>query len=118
MAALELTSREEFEHAIREGLSLVSFGAPWCKPCRIQEPIIDRLTDAYRGQAIVAQLNIDQNPIIAMELEIQSIPTIIIFREGCEVDRFIGFQSVERLDRALQIVLVKKVVPDQTKSSA
>jgi thioredoxin 1 len=105
MSALELTSKKQFERAIMNGVSVIDFNAHWCRPCRAQAPIMDALNDAYSGKATVAKLNIDKNQRIAMNLGIQSIPTIIIFKEGREMDRFIGLQAAETLERALNAVL-------------
>ncbi len=107
MAAAELISQKEFEHLIRKGVSLIDFNAPWCDPCRAQNPIIAELEKDYSGKAIVAKVNIDENKSIAFSLGIQSIPTIIIFKEGREMLRFIGFQATETLDKALKEILVQ-----------
>jgi thioredoxin 1 len=106
MAVLELITQKEFEQTIRTGVSIIDFNAHWCAPCRAQDPIIDALNEAYLGKATVARLNIDENQIIAMDLSIQSIPTIIIFKEGREMARFIGLQEAETLDKALKNALM------------
>lgn len=88
--------------SISKGVTLVDFNAPWCKPCRAQEPIINALKKIYRGAAKVAMLNIDENREIAFKLGIQSIPTIIIYKDGMEMSRFIGLQNSDTLEKALQ----------------
>ena len=105
MVETHILSQKEFKELICNGVTLIDFNAPWCDPCREQGPIIDALDDAYAGKAAFAKVNIDENQIIAMDLAIQSIPTIIIFKEGREMDRFIGLQAPEALDRALQAAL-------------
>ena len=106
MAAMELTSKEEFKRTILHGVSIVDFNAQWCGPCRVQEPVMDALSDIYAGKATVAKLNIDENQLIAIDMGIQSIPTIVIFKNGREIDRFIGCQAMETLDQAIKCVLV------------
>ena len=93
---------KNFDFCISKGVTLVDFNAPWCKPCRAQEPIINALKKIYRGVANVAMLNIDENREIAFKLGIQSIPTIIIYKDGMEMNRFIGLQKNETLVKALQ----------------
>jgi thioredoxin 1 len=93
---------KNFDLSISEGVTLVDFNAPWCKPCRAQEPIINALKKIYRGAANVAMLNIDENREIAFKLGIQSIPTIIIYKDGMEMNRFIGLQNKDTLATALR----------------
>jgi len=107
MAALEITSRKQFESAIRTGVSVIDFNAQWCGPCRVQATIIDALNDAYEGMATVAALNIDKNQLLAMDLGIQSIPTILIFKDGKEIKRFIGLQTAESLHVAINAALTE-----------
>jgi thioredoxin 1 len=96
------SSGKNFDLSIASGITLVDFNAPWCKPCRAQEPIINALKKVYRGAAKVAMLNIDENREIALKLGIQSIPTIIIYKDGMEMNRFVGLQNNETLAEALQ----------------
>ena len=96
------SSAKKFDLSISKGVTLVDFNAPWCKPCRAQEPIINALKKNYRGTAKLAILNIDENREIAFRLGIQSIPTIIIYKDGKEMNRFIGLQNNDTLDKALQ----------------
>ena len=101
----ELACQQDFESTIKRGVTLVDFNAPWCAPCRSQDPIISELKKSYAGRAVVATVNIDVNQSVAFELGIQSIPTIIIFNAGHEVSRFVGLQSAEVLSGAIDRVL-------------
>lgn len=101
MIDITRTSSTELDQTIRKGVTLIDFNAPWCAPCRAQEPVIQALDDQYGGRATIATLNIDENQEMAMKLGIQSIPTIILYKEGLEVGRFIGFQSAETLSSAI-----------------
>lgn len=101
MSELEFSSQKDFEYAIENGITLVDFNAPWCAPCRAQEPILDEVQKTFEGKATVAKINIDKNQEIAIQLGIQSIPTLIVFKAGKEMTRLIGLQDAKTLDRVL-----------------
>ncbi|MDQ6724369.1 MAG: thioredoxin [Thermoproteota archaeon] len=69
---------------------IVDFWAAWCGPCRTISPIIEQLSNEFSGKAVFGKLNVDENPRISNAFEIQSIPTIIIFKNGQAIDRIIG----------------------------
>jgi thioredoxin 1 len=100
-----LQTAEEFKQSIETGVSLVDFNAPWCGPCRAQEPIIEQLSEQFKEKATIAQMNIDDNQETAVELGIQSIPTLALFKNGIEVQRFVGLQSSQTLAQALKNTL-------------
>ena len=87
------------------GLTLVDFSAPWCAPCRLQEPIISRIASQFEGKAFIAAVNIDESRDVASILGIRSIPTLILFRNGKELQRFVGLQSEAELSGALKKLL-------------
>jgi len=95
----------EFNSAIRHGVALVDFNASWCAPCRAQEPIIRQLAIKFKDQAMVTSLNIDDNRETALKLCIHSIPTLVLFKNGQEIQRFIGLQSEKLLSQAIENVL-------------
>lgn len=70
---------------------LIDFYAQWCGPCKMAAPIIDKLAKEYQDKMIIAKLNVDENNEIAAQYGVMSIPTVIIFQNGEEVDRQIGF---------------------------
>ena len=69
---------------------LVDFWAPWCGPCRMTNPMVERLAREQAGKLLVAKVNVDENPGIAGRYEIQSIPTMMIVKSGAVVDRWMG----------------------------
>lgn len=83
---------------------LVDCWAPWCGPCRMVGPIMEQLAAESNGRYRIAKLNVDENPRIASQFQIQSIPTMLIFKDGKLVDRLVGAQPkptiAERLARA------------------
>jgi len=96
---------KQFESVIRHGVALVDFNAPWCAPCRAQHPIISELSEKFQGQAAVLEINVDENQQTAMHLGIASIPTLIIFKDGKEVTRFVGLQNEKSLSNAIRKIL-------------
>jgi len=102
MVAIGRLTQKHFEQSIIEGVTLVDFDAPWCAPCRAQRQIIDALKKNYQGKVAVKKINVDDNRNIALHLGIQSIPTIILFKDGRERSRFIGRQTEGKLNRALK----------------
>jgi thioredoxin 1 len=91
-----------FDSQIQNGTTLVDFWAPWCGPCRMQGPILDRVAMQTQGKATVAKVNVDNSPGVATTYGIQSIPTLIVFRNGKPVHGFVGVQSEAALLAALE----------------
>ena len=105
MEVKKIRSGEDLEKLKKRGLALVDFSAPWCAPCRLQEPIIRQLADQFTGKAVIAEVNIDASREMAASLGIRSIPTLILFINGKEVQRFVGLQSEATLSEALEKLL-------------
>ena len=72
------------------GLILVDCWAAWCGPCRMVSPIIDQLAKEYAGRVKFAKLNVDENPVIASQYSIQSIPTLLLFKNGNKLNSLLG----------------------------
>lgn len=84
---------------------LVDFWAPWCGPCRMVAPVVEELARAYDGRALVAKVNTDENIEVASKLGIMGIPTLVLFKDGQEVDRVVGFAPQRVLEEKLDAVL-------------
>ena len=98
-------STNDFESEIKNGITLVDCSARWCAPCLAQKPMIDELAKQFLGRASFVEVNVDENRQSAVKLRIMSIPTIIIFKEGQEVQRFVGLQHEDRLSEAIEKAL-------------
>lgn len=80
---------------------LVDFWAPWCGPCRMIAPVVEELAKENQGSIKIGKVNIDDNPNVAMNYSVNSIPTLMIFKGGQVVDRFVGVQPKSRLQQAI-----------------
>lgn len=81
---------------------LLDFWAAWCGPCRMIAPIIEQLTTELSGKCVVGKLDVDQNPHTASRFGVQSIPTLLILKNGREADRLVGAQSKEAIMQRLK----------------
>jgi thioredoxin 1 len=78
---------------------LVDFWAEWCGPCRMVGPIVEQLAQSLKGKVKVSKLNVDQNQDIAEKYNIQSIPSLVLFKNGNEIDRIVGFSPKEKYEK-------------------
>jgi len=106
----ELTLTDSnFAKETSKGVVLVDFYAPWCGPCRTQGPIIAKVAAAMVGQATVGKCNVDEEPKSAKRFGVRSIPTLLVLKDGKEVERFVGAQS----EAELIAVLKRHIEPKQ-----
>lgn len=94
--AIVLT-KDNFNQSIENGVSLVDFWAPWCGPCKMQLPIVEELSTELEGQATIGKINVDEQPELAAQFGVMSIPTLILFKDGQPVDKMVGLQSKDAL---------------------
>jgi len=95
-------SAEEFNKEIADGVVLVDFWAPWCPPCRRQGPIVDEVGKKVKAYGKVIKLNVDDSPDVASKYGIQSIPTLIIFKDGEIQKQFQGLTDADTLIDAIK----------------
>lgn len=91
-----------FDQVIGEGVTIVDFWAPWCQPCLIQGPILERVAEKVGDKAKVCKLNVDENMAVPGKFGITGIPTMIIFKDGQLAKQFVGVQAESTLVQAVE----------------
>ena len=90
--------QKTFDETLAEGkLMMVDFWAAWCGPCRMLGPVIEDLAAKYEGKVVVGKVNVDEQQALAIRYGVMSIPTVIYFKNGLEVKRFVGVQTKDKL---------------------
>ena len=80
---------------------LVDFWAPWCGPCRMLSPVVEKVASVYTGKANFFKLNTDENPSIAGQYQVSGIPCLILFKDGQPVDRIVGYVPQNTIEAML-----------------
>ncbi|HEX9841860.1 MAG TPA: thioredoxin [bacterium] len=83
-------TEDTFDKGVSNGLTLVDFWAEWCGPCKALSPAIEQLASEYDGKLRVAKVDVDANPNVPGRFGIRGIPTVILFKDGKQVDMFVG----------------------------
>lgn len=102
---LTILSDATFKKQISKGVSLVDFWADWCRPCKIQGPVVSEIADEMSDKAKICKLDVQHNQRVAGELGIKGIPTIMIFKDGKMVNRFVGVKTKNVLMKGLKAAL-------------
>lgn len=97
-------TEQSFDTGISKGYTLVDFWAEWCGPCKALAPTIDKIADDYKNKVTVAKVDIDANPGIPAKFGIRGIPTVILFKDGQQVDLFVGNNPQKIRDMVTRVV--------------
>ena len=95
----------DFQSTVAEGITLVDFWAPWCGPCRMIAPILDELAGELKDKAKIVKINVDENPTVAGQFGVMSIPTLLLFKNGQKVDQKVGGQAKPQLKTFIEQAL-------------
>lgn len=90
-------NKDNFEETIKSGVTLVDFWAEWCGPCQTMLPLLDQFSEIVWSEMTVWKVNVDENPEIAGQFRVMSIPTLILFKDWAPVETMVWVQTVDQL---------------------
>lgn len=107
LSIVTIKSQNEFSEVVLKADRpvFVDFWAPWCGPCKMVGPEVEALANDYDGKAIIAKVNVDEAGELANEYAVMGVPTMIIFKDGQEMDRIVGYRPRRELSNALDKVI-------------
>jgi thioredoxin 1 len=92
-------NESDFDHKVAKGITLVDFYADWCGPCRMLTPVLEQVAKAVHGKVTIAKVDIDDNQRIATQFQVTSVPTMVLLKDGKEINRLIGLRDAEGLKK-------------------
>jgi thioredoxin 1 len=95
---------QNFNQQIKKGVMLVDFWASWCAPCKMMAPVLNEVSDALTDSKSIGKVNVEIARVISSKYNIRSIPTMILFKDGKEINRFVGIKSKEFLIKEINAV--------------
>jgi thioredoxin 1 len=101
---IKILTSQNFQGQVKTGITLVDFWAEWCMPCKMMAPVLNSTADELKGNAFVGKLNIEQHQSIATQYKVRSIPTLIMFKNGKEINRFVGVKTKDFLLKEIRKV--------------
>lgn len=103
MGAAQTIGADDFQRKVvgGKGLALIDFTAGWCPPCKALAPTVDALASEYTGRVFIAKVDIDEDGDIASKYDVNSVPTLILFRDGKNVETLVGLQSRPQIEALL-----------------
>jgi thioredoxin 1 len=104
---IKILTDKNFSHQIGKGISLVDFWAAWCMPCKMMVPVLNELAEEVGDNVAVCKVNIEEFQSIAQKHAVRNIPTLLIFKNGKEVDRVVGVKSKDFLLNKLNMLKYK-----------
>jgi thioredoxin 1 len=103
---LEITVENFGKEVLKSGkLVLIDFWAPWCMPCKMLAPTVEKLTEEFKGKVIVSKCNVDESPALATDLSVLNIPTLLFFKNGEEAARLVGVNSKAAIESKIQSLM-------------
>lgn len=100
---IKILNNKNFKTITRKGLVLVDFWAPWCGPCKMIAPVLNEIAENHSDQVTIAKVNVDQQQPLAQSYSIRNIPTMILFKDGKEQKRIMGFKAMKALLKEIGI---------------
>lgn len=107
MSVVTIGTQQDFEEKVlkSEQPVLVDFWAPWCGPCKMVGPELDAVAETYVGKAMVAKINVDDHQQLAGKYNVMGVPTLLIIKNGHEVERIVGYRPRKDISAALDAIL-------------
>jgi len=94
-------NNKNFKAQIKSGVVLVDFWAPWCGPCKMVAPVLNEVAEEMGDKVTIGKVNVDHNQQIAGKYKVRNIPTLVLFRDGQEINRFVGVKTKKFLIKEL-----------------